>query len=314
MDAITMLKDDHRAVEDLFKRFERAGDRAFAEKRRIVDRVVEALSKHAAIEEQVFYPVARATVPGTEDMVLESLEEHHIVKWVLSELDGMDPTDERFDAKMTVLIENVRHHVEEEEQDFFPKVRAELDRNALAELGRAMQQAKETAPTHPHPRSPDTPPGNVVAATGAAMVDRLGDTVSGVAQGGVSAVQDLVALILGRRKRTPAPTGTKQARDTADSVRSGASKLTDDAIEATRRAKSTAAAAGTGVQKTASAAAAGTKDTARAAKAGAKRTASTARRSAKRTTKTATRSTTARPRTAKKAATTSRRSTKKAAS
>ena len=135
MDAITMLKEDHKTVEQLFKRFEKAGDRAFAEKRKIVDQVVEELSKHAAIEEQVFYPVARATVPDTEDVVLESLEEHHIVKWVLSELDGMDPAEERFDAKMTVLIENVRHHVEEEEQEFFPKVRAELDRNALAELG-----------------------------------------------------------------------------------------------------------------------------------------------------------------------------------
>ena len=121
MDAITMLKEDHQAVERLFKRFEKAGDRAFAEKRRLADQIIESLSKHAVIEEQVFYPVARATVPGTEDVVLESLEEHHIVKWVLSELDGMDPADERFDAKMTVLIENVRHHVKEEEQDFFPR-------------------------------------------------------------------------------------------------------------------------------------------------------------------------------------------------
>ena len=108
-------------MEQLFKRFEKAGDRAFAEKRRLADQIIEALSKHAAIEEQVFYPVARATVPDTEDIVLESLEEHHIVKWVLSELDGMDPTEERFDAKVTVLIENVRHHVEEEEQEFFPQ-------------------------------------------------------------------------------------------------------------------------------------------------------------------------------------------------
>ena len=67
MDAITMLKEDHQMVEQLFKRFEKAGDRAFAEKRKIADQVVEALSKHAAVEEQVFYPVARATVPNIED-------------------------------------------------------------------------------------------------------------------------------------------------------------------------------------------------------------------------------------------------------
>src|SRR4029450_10653619 len=156
MDAITLLRDDHKTVEQLFKRFEKAGDRAYVEKRDIVDRFSEALSIHATIEEQLFYPVARATVPGTEDIALESLEEHHIVKWVLSELDGMDPANERFDAKMAVLMENSRHHVKEEEQDFFPKVRAELDRNALADVGQAMARAKDLAPSHPHPRSPDT--------------------------------------------------------------------------------------------------------------------------------------------------------------
>src|SRR4029453_10475201 len=153
---ITLLKDDHKTVEQLFKRFEKAGDRAYVEKRDIVDRFSEALSKHAAIEEQLFYPVVRATVPGTEDIALESLEEHHIVKGVLDQLDGMDPRNERFDAKVTVLMENVRHHVEEEEQEFFPKVRKELGRKALNDLGEAMANAKRIAPTHPHPRSPDT--------------------------------------------------------------------------------------------------------------------------------------------------------------
>src|ERR671915_209487 len=113
MDAIRMLKDEHATVEALFKRFEKAGDRAYTEKRAVVDRIIEELSKHAAIEEQLFYPVVRATVPDTEDLALESLEEHHIVKWVLSELETMDPEDERFTAKATVLIENVRHHVKE---------------------------------------------------------------------------------------------------------------------------------------------------------------------------------------------------------
>src|SRR6187401_1538660 len=145
MDAITLLKNDHRSVEKLFKRFEHAGEKAYAEKRKLVDRIIEELSQHAAIEEQVFYPVARATVPGTEDITLESLEEHHIVKWVLSELEGMDPRDERFDAKVTVLIENVRHHVEEEETEFFPKVRNELGRKALGDLGEALEKAKSTA-------------------------------------------------------------------------------------------------------------------------------------------------------------------------
>jgi hypothetical protein len=77
----------------------------------------------AVIEEQLFYPVTRATVLETEDIAFGSLEEHHIVKWVLNELDSMSPEDEHFDAKVTVLMENVRHHVEEDE--YFPKVRDE---------------------------------------------------------------------------------------------------------------------------------------------------------------------------------------------
>jgi hemerythrin superfamily protein len=206
MDAITMLKDDHHAVEKLFKRFEKAGDRAYVEKRDIVDRIIEALSIHAAIEEQLFYPVTRETVPETDDIVLESIEEHHVVKWLLSELETMDPRDERFDAKVTVLIENVRHHVEEEEQDYFPKVRDELGRNALSDLGDAMEAAREVAPTHPHPRSPQVPPGNLVIGTVAGAADRIGDTVSGVAQGSVSAAQDLVARVLRRPRRRPGAT------------------------------------------------------------------------------------------------------------
>ncbi len=111
MDAITLLKDDHRTVKALFRKFEQAGDRAYATKRKLVDRITEELSIHAAIEEQVFYPSVRHAIEATEDDVLESLEEHHIVKWTLSELEKMDPKDERFDAKVTVLIESVEHHM-----------------------------------------------------------------------------------------------------------------------------------------------------------------------------------------------------------
>lgn len=173
MDAITLLKDDHKTVEKLFKRFEKAGDRAYAEKRKIVDQIIEELSVHAAIEEQLFYPATRDAVPEVEDIALESLEEHHIVKWVLSELEGMEPDDERFVAKVSVLIENVRHHVEEEEGEYFPMVRAELGRNVLRELGDAMEAAKKGAPTRPHPRLPDTPPMNLLVGGPAAIVDRV---------------------------------------------------------------------------------------------------------------------------------------------
>ncbi len=172
MDALTLLKNDHKTVKGLFNKFDKLGDRATKSKREIVDKIIEELSIHAAIEEQVFYPAIREAVPDTEDEVLESLEEHHIVKWTLSELDGMDPEHERFEPKTTVLIESVRHHVTEEETELFPQVREALGRKQLAELGEAMAAAKETAPTRPHPLSPDTPPGNLVAGVGAAVLDK----------------------------------------------------------------------------------------------------------------------------------------------
>jgi hypothetical protein len=266
MDAITLLRDDHKTVERLFKRFERAGDRAYVEKRQVVDRIIEELSIHAAIEEQVFYPVARATVPATEDIALESLEEHHIVKWVLSELVDLDPRDERFDAKVTVLIENVRHHVEEEEQEFFRKVRNQLGRKALADLGDALANAKKSAPTHPHPRSPDEPPGNAVVGAIAGVVDRVGDNISGLAQGGVTAVQDLIARILHSDKPKVSPTGSSIGRARAKSVRRAASAATDGAHNTARSAKA-------GAKETTSSAKRAARTTGRTAKAAAKRTA-----------------------------------------
>ena len=313
MDAIGMLKNDHKTVEQLFKRFERAGERAYVEKREIVDRIIEELSVHAAIEEQLFYPVVRATVPETEDIALESLEEHHIVKWVLSELETMTPEDERFNAKVTVLIENVRHHVAEEEAEFFPMVRSDLGRNALSDLGGAMAAARKVAPTHPHPRSPDTPPGNLVVGTAAGVADRIGDTVSGLAQGGVTAVGDIIATVLRRKKPRVSPTGSRVTRSTATQVRAAASDATAAAIEATRKAKRTgvrtAGAAGTtgasakaGAEHTAHAVKGGGTSTARAARRSVKGTATSARTSTKRAVATAKRGATTTGRTARKAA------------
>jgi hemerythrin-like domain-containing protein len=180
LDAITMLRDDHATARDLFKRFEAAGKGALKTKRKIVDRIIEELAVHAAVEEQVFYPAVRTAIEEAEDEVLESLEEHHIVKWTLSELDGMDPADERFDPKVTVLIENVRHHMKEEEGEMFPRVRKALGATELTELGGRMLEAKKAAPRRPHPRSPDTPPGNLVTGPIAAVLDAGRDALSRV--------------------------------------------------------------------------------------------------------------------------------------
>jgi len=148
-DAIVLLKNDHKTVEKLFKEFEKAGDTAYRQKRRLADSIIEELTVHAYIEEEIFYPAARAAVPETKDHVLESVEEHHVVVWMLSELLDLDAQDETFDAKVTVLTENVRHHVAEEEDEWFPEVRSAMGRKQLQELGQRMIDARSGAPTNP---------------------------------------------------------------------------------------------------------------------------------------------------------------------
>lgn len=280
MDAITLLKNDHHTVEQLFKRFEQAGKRAHVERRQIVDRIIEEISVHAAIEEQVFYPVARATVPGTEDIALESLEEHHILKWLLLELVDMDPAHERFNAKVTVLMENVRLHIKEEERDFFPKVREQLGRNELNDLGGALANAKKSAPTRPHPRMPDAGPANVVAGAITGVVDRVGNNLSGIAQGSVSAVQDLIARLTGSDRPKVSPTGSAATRKRATEVRSATSAATEGAQE-------TAHTVTSGAKATAKAAKAGAKGTVTTAKKATTATATTAKRAARTTSRTA---------------------------
>jgi hypothetical protein len=116
-------------------------------------------------------------------------------------------------------------------------VRNELGRPLLSDLGEAMAAARKGAPSHPHPRSPDTPPGNVVVGMQAGIVDRICDTVNGLAQGYVTAVGDVIAIVLRRQKPRVSPTGSKVTRTTATQVRSVSSDTTEAAIEAIRTAK-----------------------------------------------------------------------------
>jgi hemerythrin superfamily protein len=154
MDAITLLREDHANVRKLFKRFEGAGDGAHAEKRQIADKILEELTVHAYIEEQLFYPaVAKLKPAGSgdapEELVKEAQEEHRQVKTLLAELEGLSPEDEYFEAKVTVVIDDVRHHAQEEEEEMFPKVREAMGRSELQDLGQRMLEAKERAPKLP---------------------------------------------------------------------------------------------------------------------------------------------------------------------
>ena len=191
-DGIALLKEDHRALKTLFKDFFAAGDRAHATRRRIADKIITELSLHAGIEETVLYPRARAVLPQADQDVLEALEEHHVVKMTCAELEKMHPTDERFAAKMQVMTENVKHHIDEEESDLFPMLRRAFSRAELIAMGEDMRAAKRVVPARPHPHAPDQPPGNVAAAMVAAPVDAAVRSVEDVVLKGRRAVAGVV--------------------------------------------------------------------------------------------------------------------------
>jgi hemerythrin superfamily protein len=148
-DAIVLLKADHKEIRRLFREFQAAGNRAIKKKAKIVGQIIEALTMHTYIENEVMYPEVRTLLPDLEDDILESYEEHHVADVLCMELSAMPADAERFDAKTTVLIESVTHHIEEEEQDWFPKVRAGLGRKQLQELGARLEQARKKAPKAP---------------------------------------------------------------------------------------------------------------------------------------------------------------------
>jgi hemerythrin-like domain-containing protein len=142
-DAVALIRSDHRTVEKLFGEFEQAGDRAYKTKQDLVEQITQELEVHATIEEETFYPAvqAKARKDGKE-LIDEAVEEHHLVRVTLGELAGLTPEDDAFDAKVQVLIENVRHHVEEEESEMLPQAEKLLGKEELARLGEEMLARK----------------------------------------------------------------------------------------------------------------------------------------------------------------------------
>lgn len=140
IDALTLLKKDHDLAKDLMTRVEKEKD--VDERTSMFEQLIDALTIHERIEEEIFYP-ALQKLPNAKEDVLESFEEHHLVDQIITGLDNTAIDSETWPAKFTVLKENVEHHIQDEEEKLFPKAEKLLGKAKLGELGAKMADLKE---------------------------------------------------------------------------------------------------------------------------------------------------------------------------
>ncbi len=139
MDALKLLTDQHREVEQLFKAYLELEEGDDRNRKLLFLQIADSLAAHATIEETHFYPALKEKQQDQEGDVLEAVEEHLAVKRILSDLLDMQPNDRTFDAKIKTLKEMVEHHVGEEEKEMFPEVRKVFSREELEQMGKAME-------------------------------------------------------------------------------------------------------------------------------------------------------------------------------
>jgi hypothetical protein len=142
MNAFQLLKEDHKKVSAIFQQLEPTTERAVKTRSELFEELKRNLEIHAHIEETIFYPSIKREAE-TREIVLEGFEEHHVIKVLLQELEGMPVDTEQWAAKLKVLQENVEHHVEEEEGEMFQKARDVLSEGQIDQLGARMEEEKK---------------------------------------------------------------------------------------------------------------------------------------------------------------------------
>lgn len=177
-DMVSLLVQDHREVDALFAKLEDPG-LSGEQQAGLVSSVTAELVRHSVAEEQWLYPTVRRVLDGGDDLADHEISEHAEVEETLKQLERAHPDDPGYREVVNKLIADVRHHVEEEEGDLFPRLREATTEAERAELGEKIQAAKRSAPTRPHPSSPSTPPANKVLDPGVGMIDRLRDALTG---------------------------------------------------------------------------------------------------------------------------------------
>lgn len=171
---IDHLVEDHNRIKRLFSEFDSADGSRRPE---LFSTIVAELARHESAEEEVVYPVLRKEVGEGDALADARISEENEAKEALAELEEIGVGNADFDVKFTALRDDVLEHAEREEQDVFPALRAAVSADRLQEMGKWVERAEATAPTHPHPDAPDTPPGIYAAGPVAAVFDRARDAI-----------------------------------------------------------------------------------------------------------------------------------------
>jgi len=176
VDMIDALVKDHREVEEMFVKLE-SGQGSLEHRQEVTTQVITELVRHSVAEEQYLYPTTRDALPGGDAIADREIEEHAAAEQIMRDLERTDPAEPAFDMLLAQLITDVRGHVADEETDLFPRLRTAVGEEDLVELGEKIQRVKKMAPTHPHPKAPDTPPMNIVTGPVLGLVDRVRDAL-----------------------------------------------------------------------------------------------------------------------------------------
>jgi hemerythrin-like domain-containing protein len=182
MDALTFLREDHESVLGMLEVLDDAPSGAGAQASGLdtmVTNLVIAESKHEAIEQQFFWPAVRQALDNGDELADAAIEQEDAGKVLLQRLEDSEPGAPEYQQALQQFIVLAREHIEFEQREVWPKVEAAMSREKLEELGAKLEAAKKVAPTRPHPDTPSDSLVQKTMGTGAAMVDRLRDAVSG---------------------------------------------------------------------------------------------------------------------------------------
>src|SRR4051812_31692163 len=180
-DVIEILEHDHREVEEMFRELESlrgaSTDEAKQRRKDLADQVTIELVRHSVAEEVLVYPMVEDKV--SEEEVEHAREEHAEAEETLQRLEKLDADDPAFDDELAKLMEEIRHHISDEEGEMFAHMRQVIDEDELRRLGERVEAFKKVAPTRPHPNVPNEPGPRLAAGPAASLFDRMRDLATG---------------------------------------------------------------------------------------------------------------------------------------